>query len=255
MKLFASDFDGTFYFWNRNKIFKENIKAVKEFQKENKFAIVTGRSPQSILKNLNGELKPDYIAGFNGGIVCDSKMNVLYEDKLEIDVHKIMNILSKEKVKSFSFISEGYMFAKFYSCGIFDVIFMYHYANMNERKVTYHLDKVMNKNISMATIVCKDIINAKLICEKINDLNLKCNAYVNNNCIDIVDVDSSKKKAVEIIEKHMDADEVYVIGDSYNDLPMIEYYHGFTLEHAHEDIKKIARYVVKSVADAIDQIK
>ena len=36
MKLFASDFDGTFYFGKEHqKVFRENINTVKEFKKEN----------------------------------------------------------------------------------------------------------------------------------------------------------------------------------------------------------------------------
>ena len=256
MKLFASDFDGTFYFWSKDKkVFHENVQAVKEFQKENKFAVVTGRSPQSIINNLKStDLKCDYIAGYNGGIVCDQNLNILYEDHPELDVYKILELLENEEIKSFSFFADKYMYVKCYDRSIRNYSFMFHYAYLNNKRCTFSLNKVKNTPILMATLVCRNDEQARKICERIDNLHMKCTTYMNHNCIDITGLNSSKQKAVEIIGNHMKADEIYVIGDSYNDLSMIEYYNGFTLAHANEEIKKKAHKVVKSVSEAIYSI-
>ena len=256
MKLFASDFDGTFYFWKKNdQVFEENVKTVIKFQEKNVFAIVTGRTPRSILCNLKSTgLKPNYIAGFNGGIVCDSDMNILYQDFPELDIVKIKNILKEERVKSFSFFSKNHMYVRYYRFSFKDLKFMNHYANLNGCKVTYNMNKVDLNSISMATLVCVDEDQARRIHKKLVSLNMKCNAYMNHNCIDIVGINASKQKAVEIIANHMNASEIYTIGDSYNDISMIEYYGGFTLNHASDEVKQVANKVVDSVASAINEI-
>ena len=95
MKLFASDFDGTFYFnGKRQEIFLENISSVKKFQKNHKFAFVTGRDANSIINHISQyELKPDYIACNNGGLIYDKNMNVLYSNPLNIDFEKLMELI------------------------------------------------------------------------------------------------------------------------------------------------------------------
>lgn len=254
MKLFASDFDGTFYFGNDHQdVFDENIRVVKQFQKENKFAFVTGRSIQSILCNIK-DLKPDYIAGYNGGIICDSNLNILFKDKLEIDVVKIIEILKNEQVLSFSFLAQDYMFVKYYKYSIRYAKFIKKYAKSNQRKLTTNLKKVNLNEIEMATVVCLDEKQAHVVCDKILSLNMKCNAFVNRNCIDIVGMHTSKKDAVEFIRKHMNADEVYVIGDSFNDVCMIKYYQGYSLSHANIEVKKVANKIVDSVHMAIKEV-
>ncbi|HJB06188.1 MAG TPA: HAD hydrolase family protein, partial [Candidatus Merdibacter merdigallinarum] len=46
----------------------------------------------------------------------------------------------------------------------------------------------------------------------------------------------------------------YAIGDSYNDLPMIEEFHGFSVMSAPEKIKESSKQVYLSVADCIDDL-
>ena len=49
-------------------------------------------------------------------------------------------------------------------------------------------------------------------------------------------------------------EDVYAIGDSYNDLPMIEEFHGFSVMSAPEKIKESSKQVYLSVADCIDDL-
>ena len=46
-------------------------------------------------------------------------------------------------------------------------------------------------------------------------------------------------------------EDVFAIGDSYNDLPMIEAYHGFCMDSAPEAIKQKSRAVYHSVGACI----
>ena len=59
---------------------------------------------------------------------------------------------------------------------------------------------------------------------------------------------------VAILESYFKADNVYVIGDSMNDYPMIERYHGFCVENACAEIKKISSASFKEVGDALSYV-
>lgn len=250
MKLFASDFDGTFFFGNDDSTFESNIKAAKEFQKENRFAFVTGRSPQALLYHLKSKnLVPDYIAGYNGGIVCDDKMNVLYESMPQIELDKIRSILKKDKILSMTCANLQKVYVKNYD---FHLRLSHAFCKKNNVKRVRNIHQL--DHLYICALLCKDEIQAKRICEKIEDLHMDCSVYVNRNYIDIVGKNASKKKAVEIIQQHVKADEIYVMGDSYNDVSMIEYFHGFTLQSANDEIKQKASHIFSSVEEAIHSI-
>ena len=54
---------------------------------------------------------------------------------------------------------------------------------------------------------------------------------------------------------HTQADEVFVIGDSYNDVGMLRQFESYTVESANEAIKKEADHIVESVEAAIEDIQ
>ena len=86
-------------------------------------------------------------------------------------------------------------------------------------------------------------------------MKLGCSVYVNKSFIDIVGEHASKEHAVEIIAMHTEADEVFVIGDSYNDVGMLRQFQSYTVQSATEAIQKEADHVVDSVKAAIADIQ
>ena len=253
MKLFASDFDGTFYFnGKKQEVYLKNILSVKEFQKNHKFAIVTGRDANSIVNHLRQhDLKLDYIACFNGGLIYDGEMNVLHSNRLNIDFEKLMELLDEQKVQTISICSKGRGFFR----PIKDIpenleFTLDLYKEMNVQ-LTYNLEELDKENIYMASIICDDQVHAVSVCRKINELAFECSAYVNQRYIDVVGKNASKRKAVEMIAKHANIDEIYTIGDSLNDIDMIEHFYGFAVEDADDEVKNVAKRIVPSVNDAI----
>ncbi|MGN1344467.1 MAG: HAD-IIB family hydrolase [Traorella sp.] len=252
MKLFASDFDGTFYFRNDEKTFNQNIQAAKAFQKENLFVFVSGRSRESLLsvikkKNLN----PNYIIGFNGGIICDQNGNILYEDFAQVEINKLLDLLSNEKIKLFKCLTKDKVFMKYDKYSFLNYLKTKIYLKNNQRKLERNIYKLDYDHLYMITLICENENHSQELCEKINALQMNCNAYANKNCIDIVGKKASKQKAVQFLQEYLKIHDVYVIGDSYNDLCMIQYYHGFTLESANEKIKQEASKVFNSVNEAL----
>ena len=253
MKLLASDFDGTFFFRNK-KMFMENISAASVFQKKNVFAIVTGRDAASVLSHFEDtDFRPDYLAVYNGGRILDSKGKVLYDDPLKIDLDRLYDVLMKEGVSQISILSLTKVFHKSFHFNIHDWLFKLHHRSLYRCHVKdYH---EIDDDIYMCSISCGSEEKALLLSEKLKEMKLGCSVYVNKSFIDIVGEHASKEHAVEIIAMHTEADEVFVIGDSYNDVGMLRQFQSYTVQNATEAIQKEADHVVDSVKAAIADIQ
>lgn len=76
----------------------------------------------------------------------------------------------------------------------------------------------------------------------------------NNHYIDILPCGVSKKNAIKELMNlfHFNKNDVYVIGDSYNDLSMFEINNNnFIIDNGIEELNNKATYVVDSIADCI----
>lgn len=253
MKLFASDFDGTFYFnGKKEELFLKNISTVKKFQENHTFAFVTGREVNSLIHHIHQyDFKPDYIACNNGGIIYDKNMNVLYSNPLNVDFEKLMKLIEKENVQLISMCSKSRGFFRHFIYNEENEKSVYNfYQQMNVTPVST-LEELDKTGIYMASLYCNNDEHAKKVAKIICESDLGCSAFANRMYIDIVSKGVSKRNAVEMIAKHANIQEIYTIGDSFNDMNMIEYYHGFAVEDANEEVKLIAKQVVSSVSDAI----
>ena len=78
-------------------------------------------------------------------------------------------------------------------------------------------------------------------------------AYANRHCVDIVPRGISKAKGLAFVlaDAGVSVQDAFTIGDSYNDLPMIEAYHGFCMDSAPLDIQEKSRGVYHSVGACI----
>lgn len=67
-------------------------------------------------------------------------------------------------------------------------------------------------------------------------------AYVNRSAVDIVSKHVSKATGIDVLRKllGLKKEQVFVIGDSSNDLPMIEAYQGFCVDNAEPEVAKKA---------------
>ena len=80
MKLLVSDFDGTLY----TDDYKKNIEAVNKFvDAGNLFAISTGRDLNRLLKDLDRDLKFNYLICSDGAVIYDSNFNEIYRSDIE----------------------------------------------------------------------------------------------------------------------------------------------------------------------------
>ena len=82
-------------------------------------------------------------------------------------------------------------------------------------------------------------------------------AYANNFVVDVVPKGISKATGLEFVVEYADIDEadVYTIGDSYNDIPLMTYgYNGACMTTALEDVQQNATVLYDSVGTMIYSI-
>lgn len=73
-----------------------------------------------------------------------------------------------------------------------------------------------------------------------------------HSLIEVSPLSVSKANGLKLIleREKLDEDDVYVVGDSGNDIPLFETFkHSFCMKHAHPRIKKHAQHIVSRVAD------
>lgn len=252
MKIVASDYDGTLYFGN--KISSRNLWAIRKWRRKgNKFGIVTGRSGESITQALKeNRLKVDFLVCNNGGVVFDGDGNLLKRFEIDYDVAQdLMMKIRKMDCNSFV-VNDGFRRAK-------EVVNAHH----EDKKYGSYDSSFCVQDIMDGKRVCQIVISlndddlGKKIAEYINETYKGyVSAYVNIKCVDIVPYDISKADGLAYIEKHYGykKEDIYAIGDSYNDLPMLQAFHSGTLHTARKEIIEQSEMVVSDVAEYMKRI-
>lgn len=252
MKILASDYDNTL---KRKKVSKADIAAINKFREEgNKFGIVTGRSINMIKDALRHyHIKYDFIIGINGGITLDNKGKIL--DYHPIDFQTALNIIAdlRRLHNDISGFSDGIAFTRI--------------AN----KIT-PLNLTRAFVMGLRTTSQKKILSSKNIAFffTLNDNQAKVTAiyehFSNNyddisvvrNGLDVVDISAlgvNKANAMRFVANYYDCQQVYVIGDSVNDLDMIKEFNGFAIDLAEDIVKQAASAIFSNFSEMFDYIK
>lgn len=252
MKVLASDYDGTLR--TAETVDVQDIEAIHAFRKAgNKFGLVTGRSMESIKKEIErNKFEFDFIVANNGGVVYDDSFQKL--QCIYMDFNKALDIIAYIKtLDCVSFvINDGYHRFK---VRVDESQIDHKYGDMKE--VTNEEEVLDKGKIAQLVISLNDQMLAHEISTYINSqFKGYVIAYPNINCVDIVPEGVSKAEGLYVIESYLDLDheDIYVIGDSYNDLPMLEAFHGCAVAHAQEDILQAADHVYPDIAAAIKDL-
>lgn len=229
MKILVSDYDKTFY--TDEYQVKENIKAVKDFMKENVFIIATGRSYRDFneVKELYN-LKYNYLIINHGATILKDE-NIIYNCSIDNEIkNKILNDLDLDKAI--------YTFA----------------CSLKESRIPLDKDNLTKIHVNYGNIALARKIK-KYIDENYNQ-------YVNvflideHKAIEIVSANVSKASAIDKILKidKIDFSNIYTIGDNYNDLEMVKKYKGCAIVNSVDIIKQSAIKEYNSVADLIEEL-
>jgi len=120
------------------------------------------------------------------------------------------------------------------------------------RQVITSLDEVEG-DIYGLSMNAKTDENAKKVCLDIEEHFPELTAHQNKEYIDITEKGCSKGLGILKLKELMHLEEVAGIGDSYNDIPMLETVdHSFTFPTSPESLTSIVDDVVDSVEEALD---
>lgn len=266
MKYLACDLDGTLL-KEDHTISKENLEAIVRFKEAgNKFIISTGRNLDSIydlFKNYP-EIEYDYIVACNGAIVLDKNKNVISSNYINSNIAEgVFNDFIDEKDICIHFEADGEHYlveskgvecTSYSSKEIEDILF--HFKDRisvenlfsKERKYSFISVFSTNKDIEVAE-KAKDLL--------IENYGHGLEAFRNQYFVDIAPKDCSKGNGLrKILElDNVDVDNLYAIGDSFNDVSMFNLTkNSFTFHNVEEELKTIANNYVSSVGECIKSI-
>ncbi len=230
-KMLVSDYDGTFYTDEDN--IKLNIEEVERFRKlNNLFIIATGRSYYDFgKKKKKYNIKYDYL-------VINHGATILSRDEKTISNYAIDENIKSELIEQLDLNDQDNMFA----C-----------SGLESRVSIY------SKNITKINKKYKTLEEAKKNNDYINKKyknKLECYLLPNSNAIEIISAKTNKAKAISELSKLEDIEQnaVYTIGDSYNDIEMIEKFNGYSMENAKEEVKIVSKGECTSVSKFIKNI-
>ena len=248
-KMLFFDIDGTLITDDAYKIFPESAKKAISSARSNGHLtfINTGR----VMANIEDSIKE---AGFDG-YVCGCGTNIFAEDK-EI----LHNILSKEKCRR---IAE-----KCRECNMMSIFeHKNHTAYDKEVEGNLHLE-ILSYFKSMGIKLIDDIYSEDFVFDKFacwyEDGNEKLGEFIEymsrdfscidrgNNFYEIVPKGYSKATGIEFLKNYYNVplDNIYVFGDSNNDLDMLAYApNSIAMGECTEEVYKVASYKTNTVLD------
>ena len=252
MKILCSDFDGTLAI--ADVVSKDTIKAIEMFQKAgNLFGIVTGRSLKSLEpKLMKYDIHPDFLILSNGALILKggkSSVNGKIEQNI---IERIISIANEYSIGAVS-ISDGIhheiqktktrLSLSTLVLKIGNALYMKSNAVDYENVVAIYLKDFDTRRCSK---VSEAIIN-----ELGEFVEVKINAGIN---VDVTACNITKDYAISKLSDEFPEAMIYTVGDSLNDVGMIEKYYGYAMKSGNDEVKKVAKKQVKSVAEAINDI-
>lgn len=218
----VSDFDGTLYDDN----FLNNLKSVREFMEDgNIFVIATGRTFQNIkAKTQELNIPYDYLICSDGAAIYDKNDNLIYNKYLDKKIKEgiIQDLKNDKRVKTIMFDDNN--------------------------------DLISNIEADTSRILVKthnDLDNVNIINQLHRTYRL-LKIYKSPNWINISY--ETKDVAISYLEKIITPSKLYVVGDSDNDIEMIEKYDGYIMKKNSSNANNNYK-VIDSIENLIHIIK
>lgn len=242
MKALASDFDGTLYF--EDGIKDSDQQAIIDFQKDHLFGLCTGRPLIGVQHYLKDCIQPDFYIVSSGACILDKECHVLYEQTISKDIMKA--IYQQDHNKAEVSIQADFRI----------------YTLVKDSKIpiaqTYveSVDCIGDEHIFGLSINAMSESQAKQWTQDLNETYPDIMAFQNKEYIDIVKRGCSKGEAIKKLKELLHLDMVYGIGDSYNDIPMLESADcSFTFHESPQIVQEKATHIVSSISEAITMIE
>ena len=254
-KIIASDFDGTLF--KTGKISKENIEAIGKFRScGNLFGIVTGRDYKSLKRELDvlGFSQYDFLILCNGAVCCNENDEFVFEDNVDAKMTWGGSTLAKQicnrlfELDSYcgiSFGKENYLFHRDFPEGGSDDIYTYHSHKLIENASEFCRMFGRCKTSELSTKV------TQILTEEFGEV---VNPTQNGTAIDIPAVGINKASGIKKYAGLMNVaiDNVWTVGDNFNDIPMFDGFHSCLMGDGEEKLKCMVDFVCDNVSDYIE---
>lgn len=246
MNLLASDFDGTLWFEDHMK--EKDLQAIQEFRNHgNLFGLCSGRSLGGILRpSQNYDIDYDFYILLSGALIYNKDKEIIFEKKIPLDIVKEIYFFLNEQ--TMTIVNDDNM----YQLNANEKYFGTHVQSIDEIKVketnafSFHFQKNEIEKATKAT---------QAINEKFGNY---VEAFQNQFNIDLTAKGCSKGDGVSFIQNyfHLNPNQISVIGDSWNDLPMLQQVkNSYTFTYAPKEVQTQAKYIVSDLYKCIENIK
>ena len=246
--LLASDYDYTLRRWP-DDISDEDKAAIRKFREAgNYFVIISGRVFKSMEWELNGNgfRDVDMILTMSGSLATDAYGEIIYENRGESDIIlPLMETLKELNVRLAS-VEVG---KTSHSISDFPEMVFGNPTTVEEAaKLPYFT------NFCSGFWSCDEAeIAAKVLKGKFGD---KINPLLNGFSVDLPPKTVNKGLAVKRVADILGVKEnnIYTAGDNFNDIDMLERFHGRAMYNAEPEVLRAAEKSVRSISEIIEEI-
>ncbi|PSW14503.1 hypothetical protein C9J01_08710 [Photobacterium rosenbergii] len=259
-KLLASDYDKTFFYKTNPEALAENLAAVSQWQQRgNIFAISTGRDAASMLyERQNKDVQFDYLVSLNGSLIIDHNNTVIFKQAFSSSLASALVDDIREEFNDEIIISNGFDGCNFTQREMSqnDPVAREVYQR-NLAIYSRSIEQSLEHEVLLVGCLAKDQQQANAVRSRILDKHkADVEVFINLNYINIVPKGISKASGLELVMQHanISRSNVTVIGDDYNDIPMLEAFRGFAVPNAKEELIAVAEDTVESVAALITRL-
>lgn len=255
MKILASDFDGTLYFPQEGGLRPGDIRAIEEFQERgHKFGLSTGRPLEGVRGMLGEKIRPDFYVLCSGALVLTGDLEPIHACPMDpAGVKLVLDLWTSQPRQGLGVVftrREVYIPDDFYHSDFvrknpaFAGLFL-PLSQLNQTE-----EPVYGISLSCGSELLAEELLDQMRKEGMLD---QVQAFQNCTSLDLVAPGCSKAKGLEKLKAYYGITQpVACIGDSYNDLPMLQSTpRSFTFTTSPRSVREKAAFLVESEAQAI----
>ncbi len=242
-KAFASDFDGTLYFMFEDEpLKKDDVTAIENFREMgNLFGVCTGRSLRGITDVVE-DIEFDFYILASGALIVDKDLKLISRTCIPYGTMKDIYEKYENDVKIIIQANDTV------------------YCLQEKRPLQIFIqdiEEMKESAIYGLSFGTNSPELAKKIAGEVNECyGDEIVAFANVKNVDIVSKKCSKGKALKIVKDYYGIEQMAGIGDSFNDIPMLEQADfTYTFPYAPKEVQQRVDKIVNTVSEAIEIYK
>lgn len=244
-RLFASDFDGTLHFHDPNVLVsQQDLDAIAAFRAAGGlFGVCTGRALKGLTAQTAGHIDFDFYITTSGASLFDGSLRPIWQRTLPKDTLREMHERYAAQLSEgeFQLIVASDTYWSFDKLG--GEIAVPQVSSFDEIEGPFLGFSIETRTVEAATAYAQDF-NRRYANVAI--------AHQNLNSIDVVPAGCTKGTGLAKIARHFGASLTAGIGDSFNDLPLLEAADvAYTFNSSAEEVRAGADVLVDHVSEAI----